>query len=177
MIITATQKNTRQTPRKVRLVANQVKDLSLEDAIVQLGVMQRRASLVLLKVIRQAVANATHNHGFTVSELKLKNIVVHPGPTYKRFQAVSRGRAHGILKRTCHVTVELEAGVAPKAAKKETKESATGKKVDKSVEKSVAKKESKTQKKTTTKKAATKSTKKTTTKSTKSTKGKKTAKK
>jgi large subunit ribosomal protein L22 len=109
MIITATQKNTRQTPLKVRLVANQVKKLSLQDAIVQLGVIERRASLVILKLIRQAVADAVHNHSYNVSDLTLKNIVVTPGPVYKRFQPVSRGRAHSILKRTCHITVELVA--------------------------------------------------------------------
>jgi len=119
MIITATQKNTRQTALKVRLVANQVKDLPLIDAVKQLGVIQKRSSIVILKVLRQAIANATHNHGFSIQELNLKSITVAPGPTYKRFRAVSRGRAHNIFKRTCHVSVELEAGVAPKVVKKE----------------------------------------------------------
>ncbi|GIK84075.1 MAG: hypothetical protein BroJett025_06970 [Patescibacteria group bacterium] len=121
MIITATQKNTRQTALKVRLVANQVRKLPLVDAIKQLGVMQKRASLTVLKVVRQAIANAMHNHGYSMNELTLKNITVTPGPTYKRFRAVSRGRAHTIFKRTCHIMVELEAGSAPKAVKKETK--------------------------------------------------------
>lgn len=162
MIITATQKNTRQTPRKVRLVANQVKDLSLEAAITQLGVMQRRASLVVLKVIRQAVANATHNHGFTVADLRLKSIVVTPGPTYKRFQAVSRGRAHGIFKRTCHVTVELEAG-QPKPAttlkpKKQAEKPAKAEAIEtKEAKKAPAKKATKTTKKKPATKKATKS--------------------
>lgn len=134
MIITATQTNSRQTPRKVRLVANAVKSMKLEDAIVQLGVVERKASLVLLKVIRQAIANATHNHGYTFDQLTLKNILVTEGPRYKRFQAVSRGRAHGIIKRTCHVTVELEAGVAPKEVEEKPK---TVKKSTKSAEKKV----------------------------------------
>ena len=121
MIITATQKNTRQTALKVRLVANQVRKLSLVDAIQQLGVIQKRSSLVILKVIRQAVANAMHNHGFSVAELTLKSITVAPGQSYRRFRAVSRGRAHNVFKRTCHITVELEAGVAPKVVT-ETKE-------------------------------------------------------
>lgn len=117
MIITATQKNTRQTALKVRLVASQVRKLPLVDAIKQLSVIQKRATLVVLKVLRQAIANAVHNHGYTIEELTLKNITVAPGPTYKRFRAVSRGRAHTVFKRTCHVTVELEAGAAPKVAK------------------------------------------------------------
>lgn len=108
MEIIALQKTTRQTPRKLRLVANAVRKLSLEDAILQLGVMERRASLLIIKVLRQAISNAIHNHRLTVDQLKINNILVTDGPRYKRFQAVSRGRAHGIIKRTSHVKVILE---------------------------------------------------------------------
>ncbi len=107
MKISATQKNVRQTSRKVRLVANEVKDLSLEEAMRQLAVMNRRASLVILKVVKQAVANAMNNQRLSFADLTLESILVTPGPTYKRWRAVSRGRAHEIKKRTCHVTVEL----------------------------------------------------------------------
>ncbi|MBU0974549.1 50S ribosomal protein L22 [Patescibacteria group bacterium] len=109
MIIKATQKNTRQTARKVRLVANIVKKLPLMDAVNQLAVIEKKSTLVLLKVLRQAIANAIHNHGFALEDLSIKSIIVAPAPQLKRFRAVSRGRAHTIIKRTCHVTVELEA--------------------------------------------------------------------
>lgn len=132
MIITATQRNTRQTARKVRLVANSVRKLSLVDAINQLAHIERKSTLVVLKVLRQAIANAVHNHGFSVSELTIKNITVAPGPQFKRFRAVSRGRAHTVVKRSCHITVELEAEATKKAevAKAEavTKQKATVKK-------------------------------------------------
>ena len=108
MIITATQKNTRQTARKVRYVAEVVKKLSVEDAFKQLAVMERRSSLVVMKTLRQAVANAMNNHNLAFADLKIKNIVIDVAPTYKRWRAVSRGRAHTILKRSCHVKVELE---------------------------------------------------------------------
>ncbi|PIY80565.1 MAG: 50S ribosomal protein L22 [Candidatus Pacebacteria bacterium CG_4_10_14_0_8_um_filter_42_14] len=108
MIIRASQQNTRQTPRKVRLVANTVKGMSIESALRQLAVIERRASILVLKVIRQALANAEHNHGITADKLTLKSIIVENGPHMKRFRAVSRGRAHTILKKTCHVVVELE---------------------------------------------------------------------
>lgn len=108
MTITATQLSTRQAPRKVRLVANSVKKLSLPDAVRQLSVINRRASIVVLKVLRQAIANATHNHGLKVEELRIKTIQVDEGSRFRRFRAVSRGRAHGIIKRTSHVKVELE---------------------------------------------------------------------
>ncbi len=108
MLIVATQKYTRQTPRKARFVASAVRKLSLEKAIQQLSLMERKATLVVLKTLRQALANAKHNHNLGVKDLNLKNILIQAGPTYKRFRAVSRGRAHGIFKRTCHIKVVLE---------------------------------------------------------------------
>ncbi len=107
MTITASQIYARQAPRKVRLVANTVKSLPLADAFQQLGVINREASILVMKVLRQAVANATHNHGLKAEDLVIKSIRVDGGSVYKRFRAVSRGRAHSIMKKTCHVTVEL----------------------------------------------------------------------
>lgn len=108
MLIKASQKYTRQTPRKTRLVANAVKGLGINDAIEQLGLIERKASILILKVLRQALANAEHNFGLPVKQLKIHSILIGTGPSYKRFRAVSRGRAHTILKRTSHVTVVLE---------------------------------------------------------------------
>jgi len=108
MQIKATQSYTRQSPRKVRFVANAIKSLSLEDAVHQLTLIPRRATEVVSKVIRQAVANAVNNHGYQVSDLVIDSVTVNEGPRYKRFQPVSRGRAHNITKRTSHVTVVLK---------------------------------------------------------------------
>jgi len=127
MIIKAEQKNTRQTSRKVRLVADVVKKMSIIDAIKQLAVINRKSSLLVLKVLRQAVANATNNFGLAVSDLEIDNIVINDGPALKRWRAVSRGRAHTILKRTCHVRVDLR-------TKKEAKADGSSKKVAKVVE-------------------------------------------
>jgi large subunit ribosomal protein L22 len=107
MTIQASQIYNRQAPRKVRLVANTVKSLPLAAAFQQLAVMDRNASILVMKVLRQAVANATHNYGLQVEDLAIKSITVDGGSLYKRFRAVSRGRAHSIVKKTCHVTVEL----------------------------------------------------------------------
>ena len=114
MLIVAEQKNTRQTPRKVRLVANSVRKLPLEKALRQLAVVERKATIVVLKVIRQTIANAVHNHRINPEDLVLKNILVTEGARYKRFRAVSRGRAHNVVKKTCNVKVILEtqAGVS-----------------------------------------------------------------
>ena len=121
MIITATQKYTRQTARKLRYVANVVKKMSLEEALKQLAVMERRASLPILKTLRQAIANAMNNYQLAFADLKIKNIVVDEAPTYKRWRAVSRGRAHTILKRSAHIKVELEKIEAKTEAKAEVK--------------------------------------------------------
>lgn len=108
MLIKATQTYTRQTPRKVRLVANTIKDMSLEAAMQQLGAIARRSTGVVAKVLRQAVANAVNNHGYQVQDLTIDQVIVNEGPRYKRFRAVSRGRAHNVIKRTSHVTVVLK---------------------------------------------------------------------
>ncbi len=107
MIIKAKQAFTRTSPRKARLVANAVRKLPLDQAIGQLAVIEKRATLLVTKVLRQAMANATHNFGYKPEELQIKSIIVNEGPRFKRFQAVGRGRANSIIKRTSHVTVEL----------------------------------------------------------------------
>lgn len=141
MIITATQKFVRQAPRKVRLVAASVKKMKLEDAVRQLGVMDRTASTTVLKVVRQALANAMNNHSIKFEELQLKNIYVDEGATYKRFRAVSRGRAHTIMKRSCHITVELEkSDVVAVPIEKSIAASAELKKVEKAEKVASAKK-------------------------------------
>jgi len=124
MTIKATQKYTRQTGRKVRLVANTVRKLPLEEALRQLAVIERRSTLVILKTVKQAIANAINNHGLKFAQLKLENIIVDNGPQYQRMRAVSRGRGHEIKKRTSHITVTLttmEAGQTLSDVKAETK--------------------------------------------------------
>ncbi len=147
MIITATQMYTRQAPRKVRLVANTVRKLSLRAAFEQLSVMPREASIVVMKTLRQAVANAVHNHNIQFDELSIKSILVDEGPRYKRFRAVSRGRAHTIIKRTSHISVELqstEQSLPPKEVAKPIKAATeTEKKVAPAVKKETIKKTTK----------------------------------
>lgn len=160
MTIVATQKYTRQTPRKLRLVANTVRKLPLADALQQLAVIERRASIGVLKVVRQAIANAMNNHGFRFEDLQLKNILVMEGARYKRYRAVSRGRGHGVLKRTSHIRVELEAGapvVAESKSKTENKSVAEVVESTEKVAKPAAKKAAATAKKATTAKKPSKS--------------------
>lgn len=107
MLITAQQTNIRQAPRKMRLVANAVKKKGLRGAVANLAVITRRSSLVILKVIKQALANAKTNHQLNPDDLELKEIIISDGAVYKRMRAVSRGRGFIVRKKTCHVKVVL----------------------------------------------------------------------
>lgn len=146
MLIKAEQRNSRQSPRKVRLVANAIKDMAIPQAMTQLGLMDQKGSLVVMKVLNQAVANATKNLGLNINDLVIKEVLVNEGPRYRRYRAVSRGRAHNIIKKTCHVRVVLESKAPAVEAKPETKApkaeapKTEEKKAEKTVKKPAAKK-------------------------------------
>ena len=105
MDITATAKNIRVSPQKVRLVVNQIKKMAPSEAVQILDYLPQKSSPLLKKVISSAIANAKNNYGIAEDVLKFKEIQVGKGPMFKRYRAVARGRAHSILKRTSHVTV------------------------------------------------------------------------
>jgi len=155
MLIKATQKYTRQSPRKVRLVANTVKKLPLEQALQQLAVIERRSTLVIMKVVKQAMANAINNHGLKFEDLTLDSILVTPGPTYRRMRAASRGRGMEIKKRTSHITVVLSTKEATKTApvKAEAVKAEVKVEAKPAAKKATAKKTEKKQTKKVTKKA------------------------
>lgn len=102
------QKYVRTSARKLRLVADAVRSLSPEQALLHLKFTSKSAATPLYKAIKQAVSNAKDQKGLSIDKLSFKNIDVQEGPTYKRFQAVSRGMAHSIMKRTSHILVELK---------------------------------------------------------------------
>ncbi len=113
-------KNYRQSPRKVRLVADSVRGKKVDVALVELEFLPKRASLAISKLILSAKANAANN--FKVTEnLFIKEIRVDEGPTLKRHRPVSRGRAHAINKRTSHVNIALGVKEDKKTVKKEGK--------------------------------------------------------
>jgi large subunit ribosomal protein L22 len=108
LLIRAEQKNIRISAQKMRLVADAVRKLDPIQAVLQLKFLKKRAALALAKVIKQAIANGTNNLQLGESGLKFHRLEIGEGPTYKRWQPVSRGRAHPILKRTSHIKVVLE---------------------------------------------------------------------
>ncbi len=112
--------NYRQSPRKVRLLADLVRGKSVAQAVEQLMFTYKRAAAPMIKVIKSAAANATHNNQANPEALYIKGIQVNKGLVMKRMMPRARGSAFQILKRTSHVSVELaeKAVEAPKVAKK-----------------------------------------------------------
>lgn len=100
-------KNYRQSPRKVRLVADAVRGKKIAIAITELQFLGKRAAAPFAKLIESAVANASHNHKVDVKDLIIKNVSVTKGPTLKRIKPRSRGMANRINKRTSILKVEL----------------------------------------------------------------------
>lgn len=99
-------KNYRQSPRKVRLIADLVRGKSTADALTTLQFVDKRASGPFAKVIKSAVANAK-DHGKNVDKLFIKAVQVNKAATLKRSMPRARGSASRINKRNSHISVEL----------------------------------------------------------------------
>ncbi|VAW81515.1 LSU ribosomal protein L22p (L17e) [hydrothermal vent metagenome] len=93
--------------QKVRLVADQVRGLQVERALELLTFSPKKAAHLVRKVLESAIANAEHNEGADVDELKISEICVNEGPTMKRWRARAKGRANQILKRTSHIQITV----------------------------------------------------------------------
>ena len=95
----------RISPQKARLLADQVRGLPIERALQVLTFSPKKAAGVVRKVVDSAIANAEHNEGADIDELRIARIMVDEGPVMKRIEARAKGRANRILKRTSHITV------------------------------------------------------------------------
>jgi large subunit ribosomal protein L22 len=103
----ATLKNYRQSPRKVRLVADLVRGKRADESLLTLEFTPKRASDTVSKLIESAVANAVNNDNKKRENLFVSEITVDEGFTIKRHRPRARGRASKIRKRTSHITVTL----------------------------------------------------------------------
>ena len=95
------------SPQKCRLVADQIRGLPVDRALSTLGFSAKRAAGIVKKVLESAIANAEHNEGADVDELRVAAIFVDEGPRFKRMQARAKGRGTRIVKRTSHITVAV----------------------------------------------------------------------
>ena len=97
----------RLSAQKGRLVADQVRGKPVEQALNILAFSPKKGAAIIKKVVESAIANAEHNDGADIDELKVKTIHVEEGMTLKRFAARAKGRGSRILKPTCHVYVTV----------------------------------------------------------------------
>ncbi|MBK6758279.1 MAG: 50S ribosomal protein L22 [Moraxellaceae bacterium] len=93
--------------QKARLVADLVRGKPVEQALNMLEFSTKKAAHFVKKVLESAIANAEHNNGADVDELKVATIFVDEGITLKRIMPRAKGRADRISKRTCHITVKV----------------------------------------------------------------------
>jgi len=100
-------KNYRQSPRKVRLVADLIRGKKVDEAETVLDFTVKRSSRHFKQLLNSAVANAKQNFGLEKDVLFIKEVQVNKGVTLKRFRPVSRGSAHPINKRSSHVLIVL----------------------------------------------------------------------
>ncbi len=95
------------SPQKARLVADQIRGLSVGRALEMLTFSNKKAAGLIKRVLDSAIANAEHNDGADVDELRVASVCVDEGPNTKRMRARAKGRGSRILKRTSHITVSV----------------------------------------------------------------------
>lgn len=93
--------------QKTRLVADQIRGMQVEQALNLLTFSKKKAAVLIKKVLESAIANAEHNDGADIDELKVSTIFVDEGPTMNPIRPRAKGRADRIFKRTCHITVKV----------------------------------------------------------------------
>ena len=107
MEVSAKLSGAKISAQKARLVADQIRGKSAEEALNVLAFSNKKAAALVKKVLNSAIANAEHNEGADVDELKVSSIYVNEGMTMKRIRPRAKGRADRILKRSCHITVKV----------------------------------------------------------------------
>lgn len=107
MEVAAKYRYARVSPQKARLLADLIRGLPVEEARNILAFSNKKAAGMVKKVLDSAIANAEHNQGMDIDELKVSTVYVDEGPTMKRLQARAKGRANRIFKRTSHIVVKV----------------------------------------------------------------------
>lgn len=107
MEVAAKLKGANISAQKARLVADQIRGKNVEQALEILSFSPKKAAVLVKKVLNSAIANAEHNEGADIDELRVSTIYVDEGLTMKRIRPRAKGRADRIMKRTCHITVKV----------------------------------------------------------------------
>ena len=107
MEVAATLSGARISAQKTRLVADQIRGKGVGEALNLLAFSSKKAAEIIKKVLESAVANAEHNEGADVDDLKVSTVFVNEGRSLKRIMPRAKGRADRIVKRSCHITVKV----------------------------------------------------------------------
>jgi len=107
MEIKASLQKAQISAQKARLVADQIRGLPVGRALELLQFSPKKAAQMFKKVLESAIANAEHNDGADVDELRVSTVFVDESTTARRMRARARGRANRILKRSCHINVAV----------------------------------------------------------------------
>jgi len=110
MEVSAKLSTARLSAQKARLVADQIRGKGVEEALELLTYSPKKGAAIIKKLLNSAIANAEHNAGVDIDELKVSTIYVDEAMTMKRIQPRAKGRADRILKRSCHITVKVADG-------------------------------------------------------------------
>jgi large subunit ribosomal protein L22 len=107
MEVKAIHRGARISAQKTRLVADQIRGLPVDKALNVLTFSPKKAAGIVKKVVLSAIANAEHNEGADIDELKVTSIMVDKAASLKRFTARAKGRGNRIEKQSCHITVTV----------------------------------------------------------------------
>jgi large subunit ribosomal protein L22 len=110
METTATLRGVRLSAQKGRLVADLIRGKPVDQALNVLAFCPKKGARIIKKVLESAIANAEHNDGADIDELKVKTIYVDKAQTLKRFTARAKGRGNQIGKQSCHILVVVGDG-------------------------------------------------------------------
>lgn len=107
MSTTAVIKGVRLSAQKGRLVADQIRGLPVDRALQILSFSPKKGAGIIKKALESAIANAEHNDGADIDELKVATIYIDKATSLKRMIARAKGRGNGIEKQTCHITISV----------------------------------------------------------------------
>jgi large subunit ribosomal protein L22 len=107
MSTTAVVKGVRLSAQKGRLVADQIRGLPVDRALNLLAFSPKKGAAIIKKALESAIANAEHNDGADIDELKVSTIYVDKATSLKRMIARAKGRGNHIEKQTCHITITV----------------------------------------------------------------------
>ena len=107
MQTSAVLRGVRLSEQKGRLVADQIRGLPVDRALNLLAFSPKKGAVIIRKLLESAIANAEHNDGADIDELKVATIEVNEAPTFRRFRARAKGRGARIIKRNSHITIRV----------------------------------------------------------------------